>query len=138
MTNSCLGAGLVGYSGPVEGVGIEFEYRPGVAIVRVAGEVDMVSSPALAKGLADVDHRGRSLRHVVVDLSGVSFLDSSGIGALVVWVMACVKQGVTVRVVATPTIRRSFAVTGLVDVLGLADTVDSALIDATADTESES
>ena len=50
----------------------------GAIVVAVAGEVDYATGPQLADHLLDLaDH------DVVVDLSAVTFLDSSGLAALV-------------------------------------------------------
>ena len=49
-------------------------------VVRVRGEVDVVSSPPLYECLKNLGDR----QMVTVDLSGVTFLDSSGLSALVV------------------------------------------------------
>jgi anti-anti-sigma factor len=48
-----------------------------VCVVVATGEIDMASAAKLTEALANVHGR------VVVDLAGVSFLDSSGISALV-------------------------------------------------------
>lgn len=55
---------------------------PGLEVsVVVTGEVDMASAPALTRDLQTAirEHPAR----VVLEMSGVSFLDSSGINALV-------------------------------------------------------
>ncbi len=51
---------------------------PGVHIVALHGELDVVSAYGLALALVEV--AGSTL---VVDLSGLTFMDSTGIGALV-------------------------------------------------------
>lgn len=51
------------------------------AVLRVAGEVDVYTAPALRERLTDLLAAG--VRHVVVDTSGVTFLDSTGLGVLV-------------------------------------------------------
>jgi len=48
-------------------------------LVTVAGEVDIATAPQLAETLADAANGGT----VRVDISGVTFLDSSGLHALV-------------------------------------------------------
>ena len=53
----------------------------GVAVLRLDGELNMVSAPAVRKSVADLVAAGSS--RVVVDLSDVDFLDSSGLGALI-------------------------------------------------------
>jgi anti-anti-sigma factor len=57
---------------------------------------------------------------IVVDLAGVTFLDSTGIGTLVVARRICHDLGVVLRVQQTsPFIARLFAVVGVADVLGV-------------------
>jgi anti-sigma B factor antagonist len=51
------------------------------AVLRVAGEVDVYGAPALREQLIKLVENGA--RYVVADLSGVDFLDSSGLGVLV-------------------------------------------------------
>jgi len=50
-------------------------------VIHVEGEVDMSTSPELRDVL--VPAFGRGLSHIVVDLSGVPYIDSSGIATLV-------------------------------------------------------
>src|SRR5882672_6153193 len=52
-----------------------------VCVVHVRGEVDMFTAPLLHEWLGT--HLGKVSPHVVVDLEGVEFLDSSGLHALV-------------------------------------------------------
>jgi anti-sigma B factor antagonist len=49
-------------------------------VVTVSGEVDMATGPTLRDDLLSVLARGN--HHVVLDLSNVTFMDSSGLGAL--------------------------------------------------------
>lgn len=51
-------------------------------VVEVAGDLDMSTAPRLRDGLLEVVASGA--RVVVVDLADVGFMDSSGLGALVV------------------------------------------------------
>ncbi|WKU03939.1 STAS domain-containing protein [Micromonospora sp. HUAS LYJ1] len=51
-------------------------------VVEVAGDLDMSTTPQLRERLREVVEGGA--RVVVVDLTGVGFMDSSGLGALVV------------------------------------------------------
>ncbi|KAA0942841.1 MULTISPECIES: STAS domain-containing protein [Streptomyces] len=53
----------------------------GWAVVRVAGEMDLVTSPVLRQRMHEAVADGR--RDVVLDLSGVLFCDSSGVGVLI-------------------------------------------------------
>lgn len=51
------------------------------SVLRVAGELDLVSSPVLRQGIHDVVAEGR--HDLVLDLSDVFFCDSSGVGVLI-------------------------------------------------------
>ena len=51
------------------------------AIVTVSGELDISTAPALKSVLDELCGNGRL--KVIVDLSGMSFIDSSGLGLLV-------------------------------------------------------
>lgn len=53
----------------------------GVAVVRLVGRLDLASSEAVKQQL--VQAVGDGHRRLVVDLDGVDFLDSSGLGALI-------------------------------------------------------
>jgi anti-sigma B factor antagonist len=52
------------------------------AVVVVSGEVDMASGPAFERALEDAISERRTPR-LLVDLSSVSFIDSTGLTALV-------------------------------------------------------
>ena len=53
----------------------------GCTVVRVAGELDMDTRPALQEALQGLVDDG--VRQVVLDVTDVSFMDSSGLGLLV-------------------------------------------------------
>jgi anti-sigma B factor antagonist len=53
--------------------------EPELSLMSVAGEIDMLSAPELTRHLDEMIARGVP---VVVDLSAVSFIDSSGLSEL--------------------------------------------------------
>jgi len=55
--------------------------KDNIAIIMVEGEIDMFSSPNLRDKL--VPYFEKKMKGIIVDLSGVSFMDSSGIATLV-------------------------------------------------------
>lgn len=55
--------------------------RDGWVVVTVAGEMDLMSSPAVRQKVHDAVAAGR--RRVVLDLADVRFCDSSGVGVLI-------------------------------------------------------
>jgi anti-sigma B factor antagonist len=50
------------------------------AVLTVAGELDIATAPRLRSTVGDL--MGQGIRHVEVDLDGCTFIDSSGMGAL--------------------------------------------------------
>ncbi len=55
--------------------------RDGAAMLRLAGEVDVATAPSLVSAFREL--ADQNLTEVVVDASGVSFMDSSGLHALI-------------------------------------------------------
>jgi anti-sigma B factor antagonist len=98
-----------------------------VTIVHVAGEVDVASVPALRGRLDDLTPGDGS---VIVDLTDVGFLDSTGLGALVAgWKRFQSGEGTAQfsLVVTRPDILRILKVTGLTDVLTVHPSVAEAM-----------
>jgi anti-sigma B factor antagonist len=84
---------------------------PDRVLVAVAGEIDTASSASLEAALLDAVRGGQ---HLDLDLSGVRFLDSSGLRALVVAQQAVVAQGGRVTLAqSTPLVDRLLEITGL-------------------------
>jgi anti-sigma B factor antagonist len=83
---------------------------PGIHIVSLHGELDMASADGLAEALVEV--AGST---VVVDLADLKFMDSSGIGALVVARRRVLSEGMGQLVVTRPTeiVRKAMEIVGL-------------------------
>ena len=96
----------------------------GYAIVAVAGEVDIATVTRLRERLFELAASGRTL---VVDLDQVSFIDSSGLAALVGAAKRAAAHGASLQVVCTRPRTRQSSVTGLDGQVPLARTLDGAL-----------
>jgi anti-sigma B factor antagonist len=89
-------------------------------IVALAGELDMANAPVVSETL---DELADTARPVIVDLSDLAFIDSSGIHAIV-----SPRPDQTIVLVCPPgNIQRVLSVTKLDSVLPLYETVDEAL-----------
>jgi anti-sigma B factor antagonist len=62
------------------GTGLEVRSHDGWTLVSLSGEVDLATAPALE---AAIDATDEGSQRVAVDLSRVTFMDSSSFGALV-------------------------------------------------------
>ncbi len=89
--------------------------RGGTPVLEVRGEVDVSTAPELRERLLALAEQGRTL--AVVDLSDVSFVDSTALGVLVSGVKRLRSAGGDLRLVVTqPRISKVFEITGLTDV----------------------
>ncbi|MFC0843050.1 MULTISPECIES: STAS domain-containing protein [Streptomyces] len=73
---------------------------PECRTVRMTGELDLLTAPGLASGLARA-RRGTQPPYVIVDLSDVSFMDCSALGALCEARTDCLERGGWLRLVYT-------------------------------------
>jgi anti-sigma B factor antagonist len=97
----------------------------GVPVVGVSGEVDVYAAPALRDGLTDLLQQGGP---VIVDLTEVGFLGSTGLGALVAARTAAAERGASLPLVCThQRILKLFTITGLDGVFTIHGTVEDAL-----------
>jgi anti-sigma B factor antagonist len=80
-------------------------------VVSAAGELDLASYEVLDRELAGAIDRG--CRRLIVDLTGVTFIDSAAMGALVVNARRLPDDGGCVVVADDPRILRVFEITGL-------------------------
>ena len=98
-----------------------------VSVVEVAGELDLHSAPQLRAELMralDVSPAA----HLVLDLSGVNFLDSTGVGVLVGALKRAREAGGDLYLCgAQKRVLRVFEITGLVGALPLFATREAAL-----------
>ena len=100
--------------------------RRDVIEVRVRGDVDLATSPRLRSAFVDLHQRG--CHHLEVDLGGVEFLDSTGIGVLIGALRRARQAGGELHLLAlSPELDRLFALLGLGAVFGIAPPVDKAL-----------
>jgi len=88
--------------------------RPGLALIRVVGEVDVLTEPGLravlARSLADV--AGEETPSVVCDLEGVTFLGATGVDVFVdAWQQALAEGVWLVLVARHRTVLRPFRLT---------------------------
>jgi|SRR5690349_1648184 anti-sigma B factor antagonist len=96
--------------------GLTFDIKPDGAsrvVIAVAGEVDMATAPALVECLRD-----HADRDVIVDLSNVGFLDSSGIGALIYGYNTLAEAGHVLRTIGErDNVRKVIEVAGVAGLL---------------------
>jgi anti-sigma B factor antagonist len=120
----CLGPGLTWVAAvrhPCRVVNRDFlvERAGSSAVIRLAGEIDAVAAPAVERAMRRAT--GMPVQTVVLDLSGVLFIDSGGLGAIVAAYREAAARRVGFRLgePATPAVARVLRATGLDDGLTL-------------------
>ena len=109
-----------------EGLVVTTEEIADLAVVRVDGELDIATAPALVEALERLVERDD--RRIVVDLTGCGFLDSRGSRALAL--TARDADGPQIGVVCPPenrAVRRVLELVGIADLLKVHDTLDGFL-----------
>lgn len=105
---------------------IDVRDQGGWAVVDVVGEIDVATAPRLREQIISLIGEGR--HRIVVNLEGVDFIDSTGLGVLISGLKrARTHDGDFVLVCTEPRILKVFEITGLVAVFAVHDTVEAAV-----------
>lgn len=97
-----------------------------VTVVAVTGEVDVYTAPTLRQHLRDAT--GEGVKRVVVDMTEVKFLDSTGLGVLV-GAMGRIREsdGDMRLVVTSDHILKVLRITGLDALIPVDESIDAAV-----------
>ena len=104
------------------------EFLDDLSVVRAFGEIDIASAPSFALHLSEAASRTPAV--LLIDLSSVSFLDSTGLGVLIDQLEQLKAQTTPTDlrlVVREPQVLKVFAVTGLDGVFSIFPTEQAAL-----------
>lgn len=100
------------------------EPRGGSLIVTVGGELDIVTSPRFDEFLTQAE---RGHRHIILDLGGVEFMDTSSLAVIVShWKKLVSQGGALVLAAARYRYTKTLWITGLAHRLPLYDSVEEA------------
>jgi len=95
-------------------------------VLAVHGEVDVYTAPQFREQLIQLVDQGQ--RKIVVDLEGVEFLDSTGLGVLVGGLKRVRSHDGDLALVCTQRrILKVLEITGLTKVFSIYDTLDAAV-----------
>src|SRR5580704_11140076 len=104
----------------------EYSAAPGSTVIAVSGEIDVYTAPRLREAIVSLTDAGNY--RLIVDMEGVEFLDSTGLGVLVGGLKRVRAHDGAIDLVCTQgRILRIFRITGLSRVFNIYDSVDEAL-----------
>lgn len=102
---------------------IQLENADGYVICRPVGELDAFTVSQFRQALAELATNPR----ILIDMSGVPFVDSAGLGALIGGIRRARELGGDVAVACNrPTLTRLLHTTGFDRIVTVADTVEAA------------
>ena len=106
---------------------LKFDVRKsaGEVVLELAGEIDLRTSPGLRSSFLNVlEHKSA---RVVVDLGGVNYVDSSGVGTIVEFKRKAMRDKTKVILVGLqPRVRSLFEITRLDKFFDIAATIEEA------------
>lgn len=99
---------------------IEVTSTPGARAIALNGEADLLGAPNIEAALADAA-TGEAQR-IVVDLRNLTFIDSSGLRALMGGHEQCIAQGHELQIIPGPAnVQRLFELSGMNEILPFCD-----------------
>jgi anti-sigma B factor antagonist len=109
-------------------VEIEQERIEAGLVLRLKGDVDMNTSPDVRSAIADVfKQNAPGMKALLIDLSQVRYMDSSGIATLVEGMQNCLKTGMRLRLFElSPPVRDVFELARLSSVFEVFLTINEA------------
>lgn len=106
------------------------EVQNNYQIIRLTGLLDAFSADTFLKvlvGLIDEGFKRESLEHMILDLSKIEFLDSSGLGALVQIAKKVKDAGGTLQIVTNARVTQTLKLVRLDKFLSLHNSLELAL-----------
>ena len=109
-------------------VDIKSEHNGAAIIYRLRGSLDLATAPSLRAALLEAANEGK--HDIIVDLTELEFLDSTGLGALIGAHRRALENAGRVRlIVREGPIQRLLNITGLMRIFAVYGTLDAALND---------
>jgi anti-sigma B factor antagonist len=99
---------------------IDVTSPPEAQMIALTGEADLLGAPSILAAVKDASAGGPEL--IVVDLRNLTFIDSSGLQALITGLELCRARGHELRIIRGPeNVQRLFELTGMNDILPFCD-----------------
>ncbi len=112
----------------MEGVVLKTSFKEvgGVSVIELRGEIDLSTSPSFKEKVYEIIESGK--KDVVIDLNGLEFMDSTGLGVLVATLKKTSVEGGSIRLICNKrSILKIFTITGLDKVFSIYDNLQRCL-----------
>ena len=99
--------------------------RHGITVIKACGELDFYAGPRLRTAVLESVADGKAL--IVIDVGGLEFLDSTGLGVLITGLKVCRAAGGSFAIARlTRRLERTLRTAGVLALFDLYDTVEAA------------
>jgi anti-sigma B factor antagonist len=104
-------------------LGLEHEAHGARHTLRLQGELDLLTAPGLEAAITEIaEHSADAASEIILDLSELAFIDSTGLRAILLAKQLCESHRCELRMIrAQEQVRRLFELTGLLDMLHSSD-----------------
>ncbi|NPV59054.1 MAG: STAS domain-containing protein [Actinobacteria bacterium] len=100
----------------------------GVSVITLEGEIDLSTSAEFKEAVYETIESGK--KDIIIDLNGLEFMDSTGLGVVVAALKKTRMEGGTIRLICNKrNILKVFTVTGLDKVFSIYDNLQRCLDD---------
>jgi anti-sigma B factor antagonist len=107
------------------GIDLKTEDGGGTLVFKLRGSLDLATAPTVRAALGEATEKGS--QHLIVDLTQLEFLDSTGLGVLIGAHRRAVERGESFRlVVGEGAIARLLNITGLIAVFAVYQSLENA------------
>lgn len=95
-------------------------------VFRPRGSLDIYTAPEFRSALDELKEKGR--KHFVLDLSGIEYIDSTGLGSLASFMDKVKKDQGSLRLAGLRgVVHKAFVFTNLLDLFNISDTAEEAI-----------
>lgn len=95
-------------------------------VVDLVGEIDVYTSPTVKEAITELIDDGHY--HLIINLEGVRYIDSTGLGVLIGALKRVREHAGSVNLICTnPQVKKIFDITGLVKIFGIYENEQSAI-----------
>lgn len=106
---------------------LKFEKKNETLIVRIKGELDMHTADDLRQGIEKYLLDDPSLKNMILELKGVGFIDSSGVGVILGrYKTLRQRNGKMGAAALNPAIKRIFEISGMLKIMSVYETLTDA------------
>lgn len=107
---------------------LKAEKKKDTLYVQITGELDLHTATDFSQGLDKYLQKYPSIKNLILDLKGIDFIDSSGLGVILSKYKLISKKGGQIALVGvSPQVKRIFEVSGMLKIMSIYNSKEKAV-----------